>query len=294
MGNEYRLRRPAMISFSGGRTSAYMLKHIIDAYGGELPDDIHVVFANTGKEAPETLDFVQECSERWNVPITWVEFDPTAEHLTRIVNHNSASRQGEPLKAAIETRPTAHLFNRVSRYCTATTKLRRMQKFMLHWCGYKHWTVALGIRHDEPRRVASNRARSGIDRQDIDLPLDDAKVTNEDVLAWWAEQPFQLRLPIVEGETIGGNCDLCSLKAEWKILLAMRQNPDAARWWIDQEDEMERRIADIPPTNPDLPDFRHRFLKNGKSYRDLLAHAVSDKPILKGRNRESVDCACTD
>lgn len=294
MGNEYRLRRPAMISFSGGRTSAYMLKHIIDAYGGTLPDDIHVVFANTGKEAPETLDFVQECSERWNVPITWVEFDPTAEHMTRIVNHNSASRRGEPLKAAIETRPTAHLFNRVSRYCTATTKLRRMQKFMLHWCGYKHWTVALGIRHDEPKRVTSNRARSGLDRQDIDLPLDDAGVTNEDVLAWWHDQPFQLHLPIVEGETIGGNCDECPLKAEWKILLSMRVNPSRADWWIEQEDAMERRIADIPPTNPDLPDLRHRFRSNGKSYRELLAHAVSDKPILKGRGRESVDCACTD
>ena len=219
MGNEYRLRRPAMISFSGGRTSGYMLKHIIDAYAGELPDDINVVFANTGKEAPETLDFVQECSERWNVPITWVEFDPTAEHLTRIVNHNSASRNGEPLKAAIETRPTAHLFNRVSRYCTATTKLRRMQKFMHHWCGYKRWTVALGIRHDEPKRVASNRAMSGNDRQDIDLPLDDAKVTNEDVLAWWETQPFQLRLPVFDGETIGGNCVHCPLKAKWKILV---------------------------------------------------------------------------
>ena len=35
-----------------------MLKHIVDAHGGRLPDDIAVVFANTGMERPETLDFV--------------------------------------------------------------------------------------------------------------------------------------------------------------------------------------------------------------------------------------------
>ena len=56
------------IAFSGGRTSAYMLHHILEANGG-LPDRANVVFANTGREMPETLDFVQECSDRWSVPI---------------------------------------------------------------------------------------------------------------------------------------------------------------------------------------------------------------------------------
>lgn len=294
MVDPYLITGPALISFSGGRTSGYMLKHIIDAHGGALPDDVHVVFANTGKERPETLDFVQECSERWSVPITWVEFDPNAEHQTRIVNHNSASRNGEPLKAAIDTRPTAHLFNMVSRYCTATTKRRRMQKFMLHWCGYQRWTAAIGIRADEPRRVESNRKISGKDRQVIALPLADAGVTNNDVLAWWRDQPFDLSLPTHEGETIGGNCDLCPMKAKWKILLAMRQQPDLAQWWIDREDEMELRIADTPPRDDGLPERRHRFLKTGVSYRELLKFAQSSQTIRKGRGREAVDCACTD
>ena len=43
--NPYRVPRPAVISFSGGRTSAYMLRHIVDAYGGRLLGGIHVVFA---------------------------------------------------------------------------------------------------------------------------------------------------------------------------------------------------------------------------------------------------------
>ena len=35
--NPYRVPRPAVISFSGGRTSGFMLKKIVDAYGGRLP-----------------------------------------------------------------------------------------------------------------------------------------------------------------------------------------------------------------------------------------------------------------
>lgn len=300
--NPYLIHGPAKIAFSGGRTSGYMLKHIIDAHGGSLPADVHVMFANTGQECEETLDFVQECSERWNVPITWVEFDPSLEHMTKVVDHASASRNGDPLRFAIETRPTPHLYNRQSRYCTTTTKQRRMGKVMLHWFGHQHWTSVLGIRHDEPNRVASNRARSGRDREDVALPLDDARVTNEHVLDWWAEQPFGLNLPTVDGHTVGGNCVLCCLKAQWKLLWALRRAgedaPKLAQWWIDREDEMTARISSIPQHDPTKPELRNRFLKdkdgNGVSYRDLLEHAMSDRPIVKGRGRESVDCACTD
>ena len=91
----YRVAGPAVISFSGGRTSGYMLKHILDAHGGTLPDNVRVVFANTGKERPETLDFVAECGVRWGIHITWVEYDWDEPHRTRIVCHNSAARDGE-------------------------------------------------------------------------------------------------------------------------------------------------------------------------------------------------------
>ena len=70
--NPYRVPRPAVISFSGGRTSAFMLRHIVDAYGGRLPRGIHVVFANTGMERPETLEFVDVCGRAWGVDIVWV------------------------------------------------------------------------------------------------------------------------------------------------------------------------------------------------------------------------------
>ena len=61
------------ISFSGGRTSAFMLHEILQA-NGDLPERCQVMFANTGREMPETLDFVHECGSRWGVSIIWLEY----------------------------------------------------------------------------------------------------------------------------------------------------------------------------------------------------------------------------
>jgi 3'-phosphoadenosine 5'-phosphosulfate sulfotransferase (PAPS reductase)/FAD synthetase len=272
-----------------------MLKHIIAAHSGVLPADVKVVFANTGRERPETLDFVQECSERWRCAITWVEFDPEAEHKTKIVNHNSASRNGEPLKAAIDSRPTAHLFNVVSRYCTGTTKHRRIEKFGKKWCGWNSWISVRGIRADEPRRVASQLGKTGKDGQIIDLPLAKAGVTNDDVLKWWDQQPFQLLLPIVNGATLHGNCDLCPMKSRKKLLQCLKEDPSSADWWIEQERNMTARIADIPRRDNGR-ELRDRFFKTGESYRDLLDLALSPSVQIDifGDDHASIDCACTD
>lgn len=91
----FRIQEPAAIAFSGGRTSAYMLWRIVQAYGGKLPDDIVVAFANTGKERTETLDFVQQCGESFGVHINWLEYLPDDPGF-QVVSHNSAARNGEP------------------------------------------------------------------------------------------------------------------------------------------------------------------------------------------------------
>ena len=63
--NPYKIPTPAIISFSGGRTSGFMLWNIINAYGGKLPDDVFVCFANTGREIEHTLEFVNECEKHY-------------------------------------------------------------------------------------------------------------------------------------------------------------------------------------------------------------------------------------
>jgi hypothetical protein len=67
------MTRRLFVSFSGGRTSAYMLWRALQAYGGKLPDDHVVAFANTGKEREETLRFVHECGATLRITATGVD-----------------------------------------------------------------------------------------------------------------------------------------------------------------------------------------------------------------------------
>jgi len=232
MPNPYRIEGPALVSFSGGRTSGYLLWHILDAFDGALPENVHVAFANTGKEMPETLDFVQRCGQEWSVPITWLEYDPEAEHKTKTVSHNSAARNGEPYVAL--TAGKAFLPNPVKRFCTTELKVRRFKVMMRHWLGYDHWSNIIGIRADEPRR-AVRQMKPTRDRWHNVMPLVYADVTAEIVGKFWQAQGFDLALPNINGTTPYGNCDLCFLKSAATIQGIMRDRPDLAKWWLDQE-----------------------------------------------------------
>ena len=133
--NPYRVPRPAVISFSGGRTSGYMLKKIVDAYGGRLPDSIAVAYANTGMERPETLDFVDICSREFGVEIAWLEFLWDAPHRTRIVDHATASRNGEPYAALIDRK--GFVPNVTLRACSSFLKRDRIESYARHRLGLK-------------------------------------------------------------------------------------------------------------------------------------------------------------
>jgi 3'-phosphoadenosine 5'-phosphosulfate sulfotransferase (PAPS reductase)/FAD synthetase len=219
------------ISFSGGRTSAFMLRQIADANGG-IPDRCKVVFANTGREMPQTLDFVQEVSDRWGIPITWVEFDREGEAGARfrIVSHNSAARNGEPFKDLI--RQKKFLPNQAARFCTGDLKVKPSRDY-LRSLGWEYWQSALGIRADEASRVNREPQKERWQRW---YPLADAGVSKHDVAAFWRMQPFDLQLINIKGKTPLGNCDGCFLKSEANLAALARDYPERHQWWQDMED----------------------------------------------------------
>jgi 3'-phosphoadenosine 5'-phosphosulfate sulfotransferase (PAPS reductase)/FAD synthetase len=223
VSDAFRIDGPAMISFSGGRTSGYMLWRLLEA-NLWADGSVHVLFANTGKERLETLRFVEQVERAWRVPIHWVERGRGE------VAPIAAARDGEPFEALIRERRFCP--NPVARFCTQELKIRPMRDWMLRH-GYEHWTNVVGIRADEPRRVAKMRASAETrsERWEIALPLAEAGVTEADVMAFWQRQPFDLELQPHEG-----NCDLCFLKGPRKRQQIMRDRPDLAVWWIAQED----------------------------------------------------------
>lgn len=271
----YRITGPACVSFSGGRTSGYLLWHLLDRAGGALPPETHVVFANTGREHLSTLDFVQRCSDFWGVPIAWVEYDGAdGERDFRLVDCFTASRDGEPFAELIQRKNA--LPNLTTRWCTESLKVRRIRAYMRS-LGHAHWTDYVGLRADEPRRVSKRRAVSD-DEVSYALPLDDAGVTVEDVAAFWRTQSFDLEIP---GES--GNCDLCMMKGPAVLMREIRRDPTAAAWWIEQERRTQRA-------------FSARW-----NFRELRDAALVPVEQLTGRARAlaladagEIACACTD
>jgi 3'-phosphoadenosine 5'-phosphosulfate sulfotransferase (PAPS reductase)/FAD synthetase len=232
--NPYKIKGPAMISFSGGRTSGYMLHKILEAYKFKLPKDIYVTFANTGKECEETLEFVRDCSINWGVKIYWLEHyfaDEKPKHRTKEVTFETASRNGEPFERLIDDRKM--LPNPVARYCSSELKIKVMQRFMRSK-GFKTWQSALGLRYDEPRRSVNARNQTYEVWNNI-VPLYDAKVTIEDVNSFWEKQNFNLKLKSYNGKTLAGNCDMCFLKSTQTLVELAKEKPEMLDWWIRQE-----------------------------------------------------------
>jgi hypothetical protein len=228
---------PTIINVSGGRTSALLLRRHLDAHGGRLPADAHVVFANTGRERPETLDFLARCAEAWGVDLRWIERTPGGGF--REVTHATASRDGEPLATLFRER--RYLSNPVARFCTVATKIETARDFMRAQ-GYDRWTSIVGLRYDEPARVFKLRERDH-GEWDVSCPLFDAKVTKRHVTEFWKRQPFDLALKSWEG-----NCDLCFLKGRAVRERIMRDRPDLAAWWIAQEEAIGARFLPHEPT----------------------------------------------
>ena len=232
MPDPFDIKGPAVVSFSGGRTSAYMLWRILQAHGGSLPDDISVCFANTGREMPATLDFVRDCAAAWSVHVRWLEYRHAPGHPSVVeVSHNSASRAGEPFEALLRSK--SMLPNPVSRFCTIELKIRTMRRFVRDQFGWKHWTNIVGLRADEPGRIERMGARNAARKDHFvtAAPLATAGIEEFHVLQFWRQQPFDLRL---KGPW-EGNCDGCFLKNRAALERMWLDHPDRMDWWPAME-----------------------------------------------------------
>jgi hypothetical protein len=224
------------ISFSGGRTSAFLLYKIVEDNHG-LPKNAKVIFTNTGRELNQTLDFVQECSEKWNVNVTWLEYDEiNGKNSFKEINHNSASREGEPFEKIINR--YGRLPNGLQRFCTGILKIQTAAKY-LQSIGFYKWKNALGIRQDEKHRMKDGLINGWYYGY---YPLVENNINLDDINNFWKKAPFNLKLPTVNGKSVKGNCDFCFLKSEHLLAMMVKEHPDKLQWWIDMENKTKKQF----------------------------------------------------
>jgi len=250
MIDPYKIDLPAVISFSGGRTSGFMLRKILDAHDGQ-PDNLKVCFQNTGLEHAATYEFVREVGERWEASVDWVEYclkDNKPDY--KLVDYDSASRNGEPFDALIHKKQ--YLPNPVARLCTVNLKLETLRRYIKSFPEFADgYSNIVGLRADEPRRVAKLKGDNSI--ESVVCPLHIAGHTEGDVLEFWKRNDFDLALPL--HANMASNCVGCFLKAKPKLEILMHDMPDYFAWWLKAEKTMLNSAKSGASFRSDRPSY---------------------------------------
>lgn len=276
----FKIDGPTVLGFSAGRSSAYMLWRALQSNGG-LPDETIVAMENTGKEDEASLRFRDRCSREWGIPIVLLEYRPGPSFA--VVTSETASRNGEPFEHVINQR-SGTLPNPISRYCSSELKTRTLHRY-LRSLGWTDWETMIGIRADEPRRVAKFRFNPHPETKDeyVRIPLADAFVTAQDVGLFWQRQSFDLELPNNAGKTMHGNCDLCFLKPASQVQSLIAERPERATWWIEQEAKAAKRAT-----------ADGRFFRNDRPSYAKMAKFAQDQRDMFDPDEEAIACFCGD
>lgn len=268
------MKKRLIISFSGGRTSAYMTWWLLNEWEDRHNWEMIVVFANTGKEVEGTLFFVDECASEWGIDIIWVEAKCKDENGVpfsdkgwkvkhKIVTYETASRNGEPFEEMISVLgiPSTNV-----PFCSKQLKKIAIESLAksIGWDDYK---VAIGIRIDEPKRLVNYK-----NKPNVLLPLATLNPKYKiEIIIWWAAQFFNLDI-----HPDDGNCDNCWKKGDDVLVRNMIRRPKSYEWWQDMLD----KYGNLKPRETELePPFN--FFRGNRNVLDIMNLAELNQAQLK-------------
>lgn len=251
-----------------------MLKNILEAHEYSLPDGVFVIFCNTGLEHDSTYEFIHQIEEEWT-DIIWLEYDKWEDskhrHGYKIVNYETASRDGEPFRKLIQENKTKdgkpYMPNPRTRICTQYLKINSKYRFCKE-NGIKEWDNLVGLRYDEPRRV--NNIKSWYKCETVSAPMYHAEHDIYDVMEFWNTHHFDLGIPSKEFT----NCVGCFLKSYKTLSYVARSEPEQLEWWANMEEWADRQ-----------------FDKQVPSYRRILKEKEMQ---LEFDFEKGIDCFCHD
>jgi hypothetical protein len=260
-----------LVSFSGGETSAFMAQWLNNHYEEFGYENIVFVFANTGQENEETLEFVERCDKYFKLNVQWIEADVIHEYKkgTRYyrTDFDNASRNGEPFENVISK---YGIPNQANPQCTRELKGAPIAAFGKDWFDGDKYHTAIGIRKDEADRINAKAKELG-----FLYPLISSKMipsTKPMINFYWRSMPFRLELKGYQG-----NCKTCWKKSDKKLYQIAKENPNA----FDFMKRMEQKYGNFFPTQriekwiaegKELPkDIT--FFRNNRSANQILEEA---------------------
>lgn len=212
------LGKVAIVAFSGGESSAYLLKLILEKYSAT--HRIIVCFCNTGEEDEETFIFAKKIQDHFDVEVVWLEYRRGRNF--EVVNFDTAYRKTEyevengypkhPFRFWIEDYGFPQYPNRT---CTREMKERTISRYLSSIGVMPRMCVrCVGIRFDE----ISNRTPDPKHHYELILQ----GVTKAKVNRFFInEMPFRLEIP-----SYLGNCGACISKAIRSLCTISRTRPE--------------------------------------------------------------------
>ncbi|MDE9443927.1 phosphoadenosine phosphosulfate reductase family protein [Xenorhabdus bovienii] len=203
-----------VVSFSGGRTSAYLV--YLMEQRRKAGEDVRYVFMDTGAEHPKTYEFIRDLVQHWNIDLVCLRVVINPElgkgNGYEILSLDEITNDLKPWKAMLRKYGTPYVGGE---FCTDRMKLVPFQKYCDEHIGKKSYHTWIGIRADEPKRIKR--------KERVSYLADISDVDKFGVIDWWSRQPFDLQIP----EHLG-NCCFCIKKSIQKIALAAKDEPELA------------------------------------------------------------------
>ena len=236
-----------VVSFSGGRTSAYLCSLI-----KKMHTDAVFVFMDTGAEHPATYDFVRQCNNYFGLNLVCLRAKVSQEQGIgvgyEIIDIADIGHNLNVWRDMLEKYSTPYVHGA---FCTKNFKTTPFEKYANNLWGRGNYHTILGIRVDEPKRL---KPRNG-----FSYLADISDFEKQDVLDWWAKMPFNLQIP----EHLG-NCVFCIKKGVNKIALAAKDEPKLASEFMKVVEGKEVKLI---PSRTISPEFMYR---NNMSLRSII------------------------
>ena len=226
-----------VVSFSGGRTSAYLV-HLMEQKrkAGEI-DNVHYVFMDTGAEHPKTYEFIRNCVKHFDIDLVCLRALVNQEKgigvTYREVSLDECKPDLQPWRDFTKKYGVPYVHGA---FCTSRMKTDPYDKWCKEKFGKGNYQSWLGIRIDEGRRIR--------ERENIRYLAEISLMDKAGIIGWWSEQSFDLGL-----DEWLGNCVFCLKKGANKIALAARAEPEMAKQFDDMLCSPDVRIMSSRPTS---------------------------------------------
>lgn len=144
-----------VVSFSGGRTSAYLCHLMIERFGKE---NVDFVYMDTGAEHPKTYDFIRNVNNHLGLDLTCLRGDfsrPLGQGVGyNVVSIDEINHDLVPFKQMMSKYGVPYIGGM---FCTDRMKLKPFKKYCDDTYGKNNYETWLGIRADEPKRYFSEK-----------------------------------------------------------------------------------------------------------------------------------------